>query len=84
MGNEHSTVFTAPPGGVWADEVGVITGALELRTTCGDDGAVAISVRYDGADEWYAVRGGSCTLHDPADAKVLHDTVAAILNRPEG
>lgn len=84
MANEHVTVVTAPPGGVWTDDVGVITGALELRTSCSDHGAVTITARYQGADEWYAVRGGACTLHDPADARILHDTLSAILDRPEG
>lgn len=84
MADEHCTTFTAPPGGVWTDEAGVVTGALELRTSCADDGAVTIAVRYQGADEWYAVRGGACALHDPADARILHDTLTAILDRPEG
>lgn len=82
MATEHSSPLTAPPGGVWTDDVGVVTGALELRTTCGDDGAVSVRVRYEGADEWYVVRGGACTLHDAADAQVLHDTLVAVLNRP--
>ena len=82
MATEHSSTFTAPPGGVWTDDVGVVTGALELRTTCGDDAGVTVTVRYEGADEWYTVRGGGCRLHDPADAQVLHDTLVAVLNRP--
>lgn len=84
MPTESSTVLTAPPGGIWTDEVGVITGAVELRTACGDDGAVCVRVRYEGADEWYTVRGGSATLADPADAAVLHQVLVGVLNRPEG
>jgi hypothetical protein len=80
---EHSSLITAPPGGVWTDDVGVITGPLELRTTCDDDGAVQVSVRYEEADEWYAVRGGAARLHDPADAEVLHSVLVAVLHRPE-
>ncbi len=35
--SEH-TPLVAPPGGVMTDEVGVITGELELRSTCAADG----------------------------------------------
>jgi hypothetical protein len=84
MPTEHISPLTAPPGGVWTDDVGVITGALELRTTCSDDGSVQVSVRYEEADEWYAVRGGACRLHDPADAEVLHTVLHDVLHRPEG
>jgi hypothetical protein len=84
MSFEHSSPITAPPGGVWTDDVGVITGALELRTTCADDGEVQVSVRYEEADEWYTVRGGKAELHDPADAEVLHSVLVAVLDRPEG
>jgi hypothetical protein len=31
---------------VFTDEVGVITGPLELRTHCADDGTVEITIRY--------------------------------------
>ena len=81
---EHSSIITAPPGGVWTDEVGVLTGPLELRTGCGDDGELRVTVRYEGADEWYAVRGGAARLHDPADAEALHTVLVGVLNRPEG
>jgi hypothetical protein len=56
---------------------------VELRTECGDDGAVCVSVRYEGADEWYRVRGGSAQLSDPADAHVLHQILTAVLHRPQ-
>lgn len=81
---EHNSLLTAPPGGVWTDDVGVITGALELRTGCADDGTVQVSVRYEDADEWYTVRGAACRLHDPADAEVLHSVLVGVLDRPEG
>jgi hypothetical protein len=83
MASETRSVVTAPPGGIWTDEVGVTTGPVELRTECGDDGAVCVSVRYEGADEWYRVRGGTAQLADPADAQVLHEILAAVLHRPQ-
>lgn len=49
---ELRTSFTAPAGGVMTDEVGVITGDLELATTCENDHAT-VWIRYVGADEWY-------------------------------
>jgi hypothetical protein len=83
MASETCTVLTAPPGGIWTDEVGVIIGSVELRTACSDDGEVCVSVRYEGADEWYRVRGGAARLADPADAAVLHQVLAAVLHRPQ-
>lgn len=76
--------LTAPPGGVMTEEVGVVTGDLEPRTRCRDDGATSVQVRYAGADEWYTLSGAGCRLHDPADAQVLHQTLAAVLHRPQG
>jgi hypothetical protein len=61
----------------------VITGAVELRTDCGDDGVVCVSVRYEGTDEWYRVRGGTGQLSDPTDAQVLHQILTAVLHRPQ-
>jgi hypothetical protein len=40
MASETRSLVTAAPGGIWTDEVGVITGSVELRTERGDDGAV--------------------------------------------
>ncbi len=46
--SELSSLLTAAPGGVMTDEVGVITGELELRTTRDRDGTLAVEVRYAG------------------------------------
>ncbi|WP_010306419.1 hypothetical protein [Saccharopolyspora spinosa] len=43
---ELTSTFTATPDGVLTNEVGVITGELELRTTCTDDGALRLAIRY--------------------------------------
>jgi hypothetical protein len=40
-----SSIFTATHG-VMTAEVGVISGELELRTTCDDDGALTLAIRY--------------------------------------
>jgi hypothetical protein len=75
--------FTAGPGGVMTDEVGVITGDLTLRSEYAS-GQVTLQVQYKDAGEWYAVTGGRAALKDPADAEAVHQIVLGILNRPEG
>ncbi len=44
--------FTAPPGGIMTDDVGVITGPVEARI----DGDL-VRIRYEGAAEEYTVTG---------------------------
>jgi hypothetical protein len=66
------------------DDVGVITGELELRTVLDPDGLVRAEVRYEGADEWYALTGGTCRLADPADLDAVHELLVGVLNRPKG
>ncbi|MFI9006900.1 hypothetical protein ACIGNX_06690 [Actinosynnema sp. NPDC053489] len=65
------------------DEVGVVTGDLELRTTL-DKGRLRATVRYEGAEEWYAVTGASCRLADPRDHQAVHAVLLGVLNRPQG
>ncbi|GAB2677555.1 hypothetical protein GCM10027271_43030 [Saccharopolyspora gloriosae] len=79
-----SSEIVAPPGGVMTDEVGVITGDLELRTTCTPDGSLTVEVRYAGADEWYRIPTAEVQLHDPADHKAAHHILTGVLHRPEG
>ncbi len=66
------------------DEVGVVTGDLELRTDLADDGKLRALVRYEGAEEWYAVTGASCQLADPRDHEPVHQLLLGLLHRPEG
>ncbi|MCP2166186.1 hypothetical protein [Goodfellowiella coeruleoviolacea] len=81
---EYSSPFHAGPGGVMTDEVGVITGDLELRTVVTGDGVLVAKVRYAGADEWYRLRGGSCRLADQRDHAAVHSLLQNVLNRPAG
>ena len=78
-----TSLFKASPGGVMTDEVGVITGDLELRTTL-TDGAVTVEVRYEGADEWYRLSAADCHLVDDKDHEAVHRALLGVLNRPEG
>ncbi|ANZ42774.1 hypothetical protein BBK82_15690 [Lentzea guizhouensis] len=79
-----SSLFVAGPGGVMTDEVGVVTGDLELCTELSDDGKLRASVRYEGAEEWYAITGAACSLADPRDHEPVHSLLLALLNRPDG
>jgi hypothetical protein len=82
MGNKtYSDDFYTGQGGVFTDEVGVITGQVTLRTEVADGGALTLRVQYKDADEWYTVTGGRCVLHDEADAKPVHRLVLGVLAR---
>jgi hypothetical protein len=76
--------FTAAPGGVWTEEVGVVTGQLTLRTELAEDLGLTLRVQYKDADEWYVVRGGHAVLHDAADLEPVHRLMLGVMDRPEG
>lgn len=84
MLNTYVSPMVAGQGGVMTEEVGVVTGDLELRTTMGTDGVVTAKVRYAGAEEWYRVRGGMCKLADERDHAAVHALLVGVLNRPSG
>lgn len=79
--HSYSDDLTTSQGGVFTDEVGVITGEVTLRTEAGKDGKLVVRVQYKDADEWYTVTGGRCTLRDPADAEAVHTLVVGVLAR---
>ena len=83
MLNEYNSPLSAGPG-LMTEEVGVVTGELELRTVSTSDGVVTAKVRYAGAAEWYRLRGGQCKLTDPADHAAVHSLLVGVLNRPSG
>lgn len=70
------------PGGVMTDEVGVITGALTLRSEL-SGGRVVLRVQYRDAGEWYAVTNGTVPATDPGALDAVHATAVAVLHRPE-
>jgi hypothetical protein len=77
-----TTTFNATPDGVMTNEVGVISGELELRTTLADDGGLRLAVRYAGAAEWYTLKGTGSRLHDQRDHPVVHEMLINVLSRP--
>jgi hypothetical protein len=83
MKAERNTDITPGPGGVMTVEVGVVTGALTLKTEL-SGGDVVVRVQYKDADEWYGVQGATAHLADPADLDAVHTVAVALLNRPNG
>lgn len=82
---ERTSALAAPPGGVMTDEVGVVTGDLELRTAVDDAGTVDVHVRYTGALDWYRVTGtAGVRLAGPEDHDAVHTLLLGVLDRPEG
>jgi hypothetical protein len=79
---ELVSTFHATPDGVMTDEVGVITGDLELRSTLRDNGDLQLAVRYAGAAEWYTLTGSGGRLYDPRDLATVHHLLATQLSRP--
>jgi hypothetical protein len=79
----RTTDITPGPGGVMTAEVGVVTGALTLKTEL-SGGDVTVRVQYKDADEWYAVQGATAHVADPADLDAVHAVAVALLNRPNG
>jgi hypothetical protein len=80
----RTTDISAGPGGVMTVEVGVVTGALTLRTELSGGGDVVVRVQYKDADEWYGVQGATAHLADPADLDAVHAVAVALLDRPTG
>lgn len=77
---KKSSIFTASHG-VMTAEVGVISGELELRTTCDEDGVLSLSITYVGAEEWYTLPGEDYRLHDLRDHDVVHRMLVKVLER---
>lgn len=85
-----SSTFVSTTGGVMTDEVGAITGELELLTRPTPDGsAVEAIVRYAGAQDLYTVLGSpvraATLLERPDQAKhhVAHERILEALTTPE-
>lgn len=82
-----SSTFVSTTGGVMTDEVGAITGELELLTRPTPDGsAVEAIVRYAGAQDLYTVSGSpvrTATLSErQAEHHVAHERILEALTTP--
>lgn len=72
---ELSTITTVTPGAVMTDEVGVITGSVEIVCACDDSAHATVRVRYSGAAEWYRVSDLDRDLPSPDDLDAFHREV---------
>ena len=79
--DERTSTFTAGPGGVMTDEVGVITGEVTLRTVVDGGGTVHQTIQYTGADEWYGVTGAPTTLAAGASIDNVHSAAVEAMTR---
>ncbi|WP_433579945.1 hypothetical protein [Nocardia brasiliensis] len=83
MSNEMTTTLTAAPGGIMTDEVGVITGEVEIRSTVTDAGHASAQTRYAGADEWYTITEAAEHLGSPTELPIYHTKLVAKYLGPE-
>ena len=84
-GEVRSTI-TSTRGGVMTEEVGAVTGDLEVATSVRVGGAEA-AVRYVGADEWYTVKGSPIELSNSgswssSEPRELHERIVGHLTTP--
>jgi hypothetical protein len=82
-----SSTFVSTTGGVMTDEVGAITGELELLTRPTPDGsAVEAIVRYAGAQDLYTVSGSPVRAvighPDEAEHRAAHERILGTLTTP--
>ncbi|MCA1715513.1 MAG: hypothetical protein LC781_01205 [Actinobacteria bacterium] len=79
--DERRSIFRSTVGGVLTDEVGAVTGDLELQTLL-DPENLCIYVRYAGADEWYTVTGSPVSPGDRSYPADTHERVVEHLTIP--
>jgi len=79
--NERRSIFCSTVGGVLTDEVGALTGDLELQTLL-DPENLCVYVRYAGADEWYTVTGSPVSPGDRSYPADTHERVVEHLTIP--
>jgi hypothetical protein len=84
------STFVSTTGGVMTEEVGAITGELELQTSATPDGSgIEAMVRYAGAQDLYTVSGSpvcAATLSEragQAEHRATHERILESLTTPE-
>jgi hypothetical protein len=81
--DERRSVIHSTVGGVMTDEVGVVTGDLEIATRLPNAGVFDVRVRYAGAEEWYTVAGSPVSADGRSfPAEELHEHVVEYLTTP--
>ncbi len=84
--DEMRSTVASTTGGIMTEEVGAVTGDLEVSTRPRAEG-IEVTVRYAGADEWYAVEGSPIEADDagglsPSGLRELHERVVRHLTTP--
>jgi hypothetical protein len=78
--------FVSTTGGVMTEEVGAITGELELQTNATPDGTVEAKVRYAGAQDLYTISGSPVRTvserPDQAAHRAAHERILETLTTP--
>lgn len=81
-----SSTFVSTTGGVMTEEVGAITGELELQTSATPDGDIEALVRYAGARDLYTVSGSplrAASAHpDQVEHRAAHERILETLTTP--
>ena len=78
--NERRSTIRSTVSCVMTEEAGAVTGDLEIVTRL-DAGDLYVSVRYVGADEWYAVTGSPVSLGGRSSPTDVHERVVVHLTR---
>ena len=85
--NETRSTVPSTVGGVMTEEVGAVTGDLEVATRPVEAEGIEVMVRYAGAEEWYTVEGSPIELDNasglaPPKLGELHESVVRQLTTP--
>jgi hypothetical protein len=85
--NEIRSVVASTTGGVMTEEVGAVTGDLEVATRPLAAEDIEVTVRYAGADEWYTVEGSPIQLGKTSGLpksklRELHESIVGHLTTP--
>ncbi|MBE7162077.1 MAG: hypothetical protein INR72_12595 [Williamsia herbipolensis] len=79
---ELSTVTTVTPGAVMTDEVGVITGSVEIVCACDGSAHATVRVRYEDAAEWYRVSDLDRDLTSADELDAFHREIVERFTTP--
>jgi hypothetical protein len=75
------SAFASTTGGVMTEEVGAVTGDLELLTRPSTAGNLDVLVRYAGAEDLYAVVGSPRPV-PPGEHRAAHERILEHLTTP--
>jgi hypothetical protein len=85
--NDVRSTVPSTVGGIMTEEVGAVTGDLEVATRPLAAEDIEVTVRYAGADEWYTVEGSPIQLGKTSGLpksklRELHESIVGHLTTP--